>query len=150
LKNRALMTVFAALLALPGVFAAESNADLAAQVRETERAFANTMADRDHAAFASFLADETVFFSGGKVELRGKKAVAGAWKRFYEGPAAPFSWEPEQVAVLESGGLGTSSGPVYDPQGKRVGTFNSIWRREAGGKWKIVFDKGCPPCDCPR
>jgi ketosteroid isomerase-like protein len=30
--------------------------------------------------------------------------------------------------------------------GLRVGTFNSVWRLEADGKWRIVFDKGCPPC----
>lgn len=122
-------------------------ADLQRQVTEAERAFAKTMADRDHAAFASFLSDEAVFFSE-KAVLRGKKQVADGWKRFYEGPSAPFSWVPERVEVLDSGTLALSSGPVYDPQGTRVGTFNSIWRREADGKWKVIFDKGCPPCDC--
>ena len=41
---------------------APANADLKEQVRQTEMAFAKTMADRDHAAFSTFLADETVFF----------------------------------------------------------------------------------------
>jgi len=27
-------------------------------------------------------------------------------------------------------------------------TYNSIWRLEPDGKWRIIFDKGCPPCDC--
>lgn len=131
--------------------AAETNADLQAQVRDTERAFAKTMADRDHAAFTSFLSEETVFFSGPKgTALRGKKAVADAWMRFYEGPKAPFSWEPDSVEVLDSGTLGSSSGPVHDLEGKRVGTFSSIWRRGPDGKWKIVFDKGCPPCECSK
>jgi len=121
-------------------------AELAAQVRATEIAFAKSMADRDHAAFTAHLADEAVFF--GRGVLRGKTAVAEGWKRLYEGPKAPFSWEPEKVEVLASGTLGLSSGPVYDPDGKRVGTFNSIWRREADGQWRIVFDNGCPPCDC--
>jgi ketosteroid isomerase-like protein len=120
--------------------------ELRQQVRRTETAFAKTMADRDHAAFASFLAGETVFF--GRGVLRGKAAVAEAWKRYYDGPAAPFSWTPESVEVLDSGSLGFSSGPVFDPDGKRIGTFNSVWRREPDGQWRIVFDKGCPPCDC--
>ena len=119
---------------------------LAVQVSAVERAFAKTMADRDHAAFVSFLAEETVFMPDGQA-LRGKPAVAAAWKRFYEGPQAPFSWEPDRVEVLDSGALAMSSGPVRDPQGNRVGAFNSVWRREAGG-WKIVFDKGCPRCEC--
>ena len=127
---------------------AQTNAELKDEVRKTETAFAKTMADRDHAAFASFLAAETVFFSHGG--LRGKSAVADAWKPFYEGPAAPFSWAPESVEVLDSGGLGFSSGPVFDPAGKRVGTFNSVWRKEKDGKWRIVFDNGCPRCDCSQ
>jgi ketosteroid isomerase-like protein len=122
------------------------NAELREQVRRTESAFAKTMADRDHAAFTSFLADETVFF--GRNVLRGKAAVAAAWKRFYEGPTAPFSWAPADVEVLDSGTLGYSSGPVFDPAGNRVGAFNSVWRRQPDGAWKIVFDKGCPECDC--
>jgi ketosteroid isomerase-like protein len=141
------------LLASAGGHAAgtETSADLEAQVRETERAFAKSMADRDHAAFAALLADETVFFSGPNgTALRGRTAVADAWKRFYEGPKAPFSWEPEKVAVLDSGTLGLSSGPVRDPAGKRTGTFSSIWRRGPDGKWKIVFDMGCPPCECSK
>lgn len=27
-------------------------------------------------------------------------------------------------------------------------TFNSIWRREAQGRWRVVFDKGCDVCNC--
>lgn len=118
--------------------------DAQQQVMATERAFAKTMADRDHAAFAAFLAKEAVFFSGEK-PLHGSETVAAWWKRYYEKPTAPFSWEPEQVEVLESGTLALSSGPVRDPSGNLVGTFTSIWRRE-DGRWRIVFDKGNPVC----
>jgi ketosteroid isomerase-like protein len=48
--------------------------------------------------------------------------------------------------VLDSGTLGLSSGPVFGPDGKQTGTFNSIWRKKADGKWEIIFDKGCPYC----
>ena len=123
------------------------NSELKEQVRKTEAAFARTMADRDHAGFTSFLADETVFL--GRTVQRGKAAVAAAWKPFYEGAKAPFSWAPERVEVLDSGTLGMTSGPVYDENGKRTGTFNSVWRREKDGQWRIVFDIGCPPCSPP-
>ena len=125
---------------------AQTNEELKEQVRRAEAAFAKTMADRDHAAFVSFLADEAVFF--GRGVRRGKAQVAEGWKPFYQAKAAPFTWAPESVEVLDSGALGMSSGPVFDPAGKRTGTFNSVWRREKDGTWKIVFDKGCPPCDC--
>jgi len=125
-----------------------SPGELQRQVTETERAFAKTMADRDHKAFSSFLADEAVFLGETRTR-RGKEQVAEGWKPFFEGAQAPFSWEPERVEVLDSGSLALSTGPVSDPQGQRVGTFSSIWRREADGRWRIIFDKGCPPCKCP-
>lgn len=126
-----------------------TTADLQRQVADTERAFAKTMADRDHAAFTSFLADETIFFTSTKA-LRGKSQVADFWKRFYEGPTPPFSWQPEMVEVLDSGQLALSSGPVRDAQGKLFATFTSIWRLEAPGTWRIIFDKGNEVCDCPK
>ena len=125
---------------------AETLADLTQQVRDTENAFAATMAARDHKAFATFIADDAVFF--GNEATRGKAAVVASWKRLYEKPDAPFSWRSEDVQVLDSGKLAHSSGPVLNPKGERVGTFNSIWRRESDGHWKVVFDKGCDVCKC--
>lgn len=124
-----------------------SNAELQRQVADTERAFAKTMADRDHMAFVAFLSDEAVFFTGPK-PLHGKDEVAAAWKRFYEKPQPPFSWEPDKVEVLASGTLAISSGPVRDASGKLVATFTSIWRQDAPGVWRIIFDKGNDVCDC--
>ena len=120
--------------------------DPAARVRATEQAFAKTMADRKLDAFASYVAEEGVFF-GRKGVLRGRAAVVEAWKPFFDGEKAPFSWEPETVEVLASGSLALSSGPVLDPQGNRIATFSTIWRKEADGNWRVVFDKGCPVCE---
>ena len=106
------------------------------------------MAARDHKAFATFIAEDAVFF--GNQALRGKAAVVEGWKGLYEKPDAPFSWRSESVEVLDSGKLAHSSGPVFNPKGERVGTFNSIWRRESDGSWKVVFDKGCDACKCAQ
>jgi ketosteroid isomerase-like protein len=156
LMNRSMEQLFLALalvltVVLPGhTLAADrpSPTDPVADLRATEKAFARTMADRDHAAFASFLAEEAVFF-GREGEIRGAPAVAAAWEPFFAGPDAPFSWQPDTATVLESGTLGLTSGPVFAPDGRRIGTFNSVWRREPDGTWRIVFDRGCPDCDCP-
>ena len=140
-----------ACLACAALLAACASAppDLAAareQVFAAERAFARTMADRDHSAFARYVAEDTVFFSG-PTPLRGRAAVVDGWKRFYEAPAAPFSWEPDQVEVLASGQLAHSSGPVRNPAGKVVARFNSVWRQEAPGVWRVIFDRGEPVCE---
>jgi ketosteroid isomerase-like protein len=138
-----------ALLSFVPVRAQRAPVDTAAEVRAAETAFAKSMTDRNLAGFTALLADEAVFF-GGKGVMRGKVAVAGDWKRFFDGAAAPFSWAPAEVEVLPSGNLGFTSGPVYDPKGQRIGTFNSVWQRQADGSWKVIFDKGCPPCECAK
>jgi ketosteroid isomerase-like protein len=105
------------------------------------------MATRDFAAFSSHLSAEAVFVPGPKAQ-RGKVAVAAAWKKWFDGPTAPFSWEPDQVEVLDSGDLALTTGPVHGPDGALIGRFNSIWRLEAPGTWRIVFDKGEDACRC--
>lgn len=119
------------------------------QVLATERAFARTMADRNRAQFATFISEEAVFFGGAR-PLRGKDAVVQAWARHFVAPVAPFSWEPDEVEVLASGTLALSSGPVRDPAGKLIARFTSIWRYEAPGIWRIVFDRGETVCDVCR
>lgn len=130
------------LLAAPPAYAQVDS--LTTVVRETELAFARSMADRDRDAFARHIADDAIFFNGPQA-LRGKAAVVGAWSAFFEGPTAPFSWEPDQVQVLDTGELALSTGLVRDPGGRVIGRFNSIWRRDTTGRWLVVFDKGSPP-----
>lgn len=127
--------------------ASQTTDQLAEEVQAAESAFAETMARRDLSAFAGFVAAEAVFV-GSHSTLRGAEAIRAGWAPYFEDDMAPFSWEPETVEVLESGALALSSGPVFDAQGGRVGTFNSVWRLEADGQWRVVFDKGCSPCIC--
>jgi ketosteroid isomerase-like protein len=151
---RTSLALLLALLAVAGIGCTQYGgrrdpATLQQQVLESERAFARTMADRDHAAFTSFLSDEAIFFDG-EHPLRGKAAVAAGWAPYFTEEQAPFSWAPDQVQVLESGTLALSSGPVYAQGGEIMGRFNSTWRQEAPGKWRVVFDKGSPVCDGAR
>ena len=115
------------------------------QVIATERAFAKTMADRNKAAFDTFISPEAVFFNADKAQ-RGKPVITQAWAKYFDKPQAPFSWEPQTVEVLDSGTLALSSGPVRDPSGKLIGTFTSIWRLEGKNTWRIIFDKGNDVC----
>jgi ketosteroid isomerase-like protein len=135
----------ATLLLAAATAAAQSSIETRrAEVFAVERAFARSMADRDFAAFGRYVAEDCVFFSG-STPLRGRDAVLAAWKAFFDGAHAPFSWEPDQVEVLASGELALSTGLVKDPAGAVTARFNSIWRRQADGRWVVVFDKGGPP-----
>lgn len=149
------LTPWLGLAALCGSLAACAVAPVPAATRgvardavfAAERAFARSMAERDLQAFARHVSPEAVFFTTPD-PLRGREAVVQYWSRWYTGPQAPFSWEPEQVEVLDSGTLAISSGPVRDPHGKLVARFTSVWRLEPDGQWRVVFDKGNSVCDC--
>jgi ketosteroid isomerase-like protein len=138
--------VLAACAGVPAPPLAEP-AVLERQVAAAETAFAQSMADRDFAAFASHIAEDAIFVNG-RNPLRGKAAILADWKKYFDGPA-PFSWKPETVVVLDDGSLAQTKGPVFDPAGKPILEFRSTWRREADGSWKVVFDDGTCRCE-PR
>lgn len=125
----------------PAPSSGQFNGPEAEAVRAREIAFARTMADRDFEAFLTFIAPEAVFFNGNQ-PLRGVDAIGQAWNGFFQGDVAPFSWSPDLVQVVETGGLALSSGPVVGPAGEGAGRFNSVWRKDADGIWRVVFDKG--------
>jgi ketosteroid isomerase-like protein len=149
-RSAAILFVVVAGIALTAIGIARgarvAPGDLRQQVFKAEREFAATMARRDFEAFANHLSREAVFMGPGSAR-RGKEAVAEAWRGYFDKPEAPFSWAPDEVEVLASGTLAYSSGPVRDAAGRQIGRFNSVWRLEGPGTWRVVFDRGC---DCGR
>lgn len=127
------------------VAAAEDRAALTEQVRATEIAFAKTLADRDVKKFRSMIAPDVIWLAD--VPLRGPDQVVRNWQKYFDAAKPPFSWAPEIVEVQDGGKLALSTGPVFNPEGKKVGMFTSIWRRESSGEWKIIFDRGGPVCE---
>ena len=143
MKNAALALTTLVLLAMP--ILAE---DRAAQVRDAETAFAKAFADRDSERFFRFVADDAHFL-GARQTMKNKKEVVEVWSKFFEGPKAPFRWQPERVFVTAAGDIGLSTGPIYDPDGKHIGDYSSVWQRQKDGKWLVIFDGpgSSPPCD---
>lgn len=127
---------------------AQAGRSLKDTVADAERAFADSMAKRDLAAFTAHLSQEAIFFGGpdGNTPTRGRAAIVDSWKRFFDAPAAPFSWAPDTAEVVDSGTIGITSGPVKNAKGDVTGRFNSVWRLESDGRWRVVFDKGCQAC----
>tara|TARA_R110000772_G_scaffold29023_3_gene72833 strand:+ start:1400 stop:1837 length:438 start_codon:yes stop_codon:yes gene_type:complete len=136
-------TIFILLaFATATTFAADIQTELLkSEVRERETGFAQSMQERNFESFLTFISSEAIFFNGDQ-SLIGIEAIARSWSVFFEGDLAPFSWQPELIEVLESGNLAISSGPVFGPTGEPAGRFNSIWRKDPDGKWRVVFDKG--------
>jgi len=129
--------------------ASASMADSYREVRCTEIAFSIAAESRNAEAFAEFL-DEDARFVADTVS-RGPAEIAQSWSAFLTDGGPSIKWRPQIVEVLRDGGLALSRGPyrivVDGEDGKPVeywGTFNSIWRLQDDGSWKIVFDAGSP------
>jgi len=131
------------------LLSAPAFADPARDVRCQEIAFSRSVETSDLERFTSFI-DPDARFVGDEV-LRGPGAVSEAWKVFFDANGPRIKWRPQIVEVLQDEKLALSRGPyqtvVTDGQGKQSeswGTFNSIWRLQLDGEWKVVFDAGSP------
>jgi ketosteroid isomerase-like protein len=129
-------------------------ADPGDDVRCREIGFSQSTENRDIQAFRSFIDDDARFVSN--EVLRGVDAVAKAWAVFFTNPGPTIKWRPEVIEVLENGKLALSRGPYrvvsQDADGNVVeswGTFNSIWRVNDDGQWRVVFDAGNPAASAP-
>lgn len=124
------------------IFAAPSD-----EVRCREIGFSLAAEARDSMRFASFV-DPDARFVGNSV-LHGTEAIVEAWQVFFSADGPSIKWRPQFVEVLEDGTLALTRGPYRvistDEFGNRKeswGTFNSVWRKQADGSWKVVFDAG--------
>jgi ketosteroid isomerase-like protein len=139
-------------LILAGLSTASAND--ADEVRCREIGFSQAAERQDLAAFSRFI-DADARFVGATV-LRGVDDITAAWAVFFQDDGPVIRWRPRFVEVLENGKLALSRGPyrtrTRDADGKvteQWGTFNSIWRLNADGEWRVVFDAGSPAADEP-
>ena len=75
------------------------------------------------------------YSSAAKVCMRGKAGSTGDWKRFFDGPAAPFSWAPAEVEVLPSGTLGIHERARLRPEGQ---PHRNVQLRLAASERRVV------------
>lgn len=59
-----------------------------------------------------------------------------------DNPAGPeLAWWPLWAGISRDGGLGFTTGP-YSLDGVRKGHYFTVWKRQADGGWKWIFDGG--------
>ena len=131
---------------------ADALADLSDEVRCREIGFSKSAEERNLQAFRAFIDADARFVSN--TVLRGADAVAEAWAVFFTADGPTIKWRPAIIEVLENGTLALSRGPyrvaAKDADGNPVenwGTFNSVWRLNADGEWRVVFDAAAPGDD---
>ncbi len=129
-------------------------ADITHDVRCREISFSQAAEMQDAALFNSFI-DADARFVGNAV-TRGPSAITAAWSVFFADDGPTMKWRPQFVEVLEDGTLALTRGPyrmiTTDDQGNTTehwGTFNSVWRLQENGVWKVVFDVGSEAAEAP-
>jgi ketosteroid isomerase-like protein len=122
-------------------------ADDADDVRCREIAFSQSVENQDAEAFASFIEPDARFIASSV--SRGAENIVAAWSVFFTADAPKIKWRPQYIEVLQDGNLALSRGPYHmnrlGPDGEFLeswGTFNSVWRKQNDGDWKIIFDAG--------
>ncbi|HUD96428.1 MAG TPA: DUF4440 domain-containing protein [Woeseiaceae bacterium] len=112
-----------------------------------ETGFSRAAESRNLSKFLGFLDEEARFVTG--EVLRGPTEIGAAWSAFFADDGPEIRWRPAIVEVVADGTLAISRGP-YRIQGRNAdgekvvswGTFNSTWRRQSNGAWKVLFDAG--------
>lgn len=113
----------------------------AASLAAAETAFAAHSVREDmRAAFLANFADDGVMARHGWI-------VAKPYLEARPAPPIVLDWHPAHVETALSGEMGLSTGPwKLTPKGMDAppgyGQFCSIWKREAGGAWKVLVDLG--------
>ena len=137
-------------LALPAAtFAAADKAALKAELIRTELEFAKDVANGDiRDAFVKYMTPDG--FAPGDFALS-RAELAASPKQPPPPPGFKLEWEPLFADVSDDGTLGYTWGylkitaPPKDGQGDpriRLGMTLTIWKRQADGSWKWVFDGG--------
>ncbi len=129
--------------AAPAMSAAEC------EVWSRELGFARSVAEHDAAAFAAHAHPDAAFDAGKPDPLRGRARIVAAWADIVAGKGLLLSWYPTRVTIGGAPDVAWSSGPALfewpDREPARryaIGTYHSVWHRDADGTWRILFDEG--------
>ena len=121
-----------------------SPASSPAAVIAAERAFASDAAVRGWAAaFRTSAAPEAIMLSPGPVNAHEQLAQV-------EGDGSTnLDWRPAYAGIARSGDFGFTTGPFQSRahEGHIIGHYFTVWRRQADGSWKWIFDGGTDVAD---
>jgi hypothetical protein len=132
------MRAFVFAAALVAVSPAVAQSPDAAAVVAAERAFAADAPSMGIAgSFNKWSTPDAILIGGGQVLRIGEA--------YPDGPRPPdeplLEWWPNFAGISRSGDLGFTTGGVQ-VGGRRTGHYFTVWKRQADGSWKWVYDGG--------
>lgn len=115
---------------------------------EIDREFSQMSVEKGiAAAFVSYAADSAMILRDNMLPIVGRSAIGDLWGDTPEG--VQLVWEPDFADIAKSGELGYTIGhwtySSTDSTGKTSsskGRYVTIWKKQADGNWKYVFDTG--------
>lgn len=130
----------AALCALFLAACAEQAAPTPGPIVEAERAFAKDGYDLGFkASFLKHSADEAIVLAPGPVNAH--ETISTEPDPDPNAPRQHLIWWPLWAGIAKSGDLGFTTGPFAIDE-KRIGHYFTVWKKQADGGWKWVFDAG--------
>jgi len=116
------------------------------EIADAEKNFCHLAADSGIAyAFEYYAADDAVLLRGDNL-IKGKKAIIKSLRR-QASPEGILIWEPDFIDVSRSGDMAYTYGKfnytTVSPAGDTIisnGIFHTIWKKQADGSWKYVWD----------
>jgi ketosteroid isomerase-like protein len=149
--RRILLVLFVAVIASGACSRTGPPDVLREELMETDRAFSRMSADEGRvAAFLEYMAAGGVVYPMQGDPVRGREEFGRLSRAAGEqADSSRLVWEPVFADVSASGDLGytlgTYTASLKLPDGSeqvRRGNYVSIWKRQADGSWKFVFDGG--------
>lgn len=133
----------------------------AAAVRESllaaDRAFAAATAERGLEGWMSAFDTTGIQMEADRPFTPGLAAVRATMAPAFADTAWHLTWEPTMAFASAAGDLGYTLGTWRSsragPDGVaevHTGKYVTIWRRQADGGWRVVFDGGNPDTAPPR
>jgi ketosteroid isomerase-like protein len=117
-----------------------------AAVMGADVAFAQATRERGVEGWLEYFADSGVQVTPGR-NVVGKAAIRELMAAELGDTAHLLSWRPTSAEVSAGGDLGYTIGrwewgPRSGGAPERRGTYVTIWRKEADGRWKVMLDVG--------
>ena len=149
--TRIVVLGFALLLAMPVLAQRNKTAtppmNPADAVKQTDADWAKACAAKDIEQFMSFVDPNARFWQGGEgVRLA---AIREEFRQSFGDKNFSLKWTPVDATVSGSGDLAYSTGTYTfdgtDANGQpthRSGTYLTVWKKSADGKWKVIEDIG--------
>jgi ketosteroid isomerase-like protein len=115
------------------------------RMMDTDRAFSKMSEDKGmKAAFMEYIDSNGVLLKPGQYPVAGADAIDFLIQQ--DDSTYKLKWEPSKGIIAQSGDLGYTYGLyALKLSGKDTGiygTYITIWKKQADGKWKFVLNSG--------